>query len=50
MEDGSYYALALDGEGRRVDSVTSNIGHLLLSGIFPGARRTRSQITSSVEA
>jgi glycogen debranching enzyme/putative sterol carrier protein len=27
------FALALDGEKRRVDSVTSNIGHLLWSGI-----------------
>jgi glycogen debranching enzyme len=38
MEDGGYYALALDGEGRRVDSLTSNIGHLLLSGIVPRSR------------
>jgi glycogen debranching enzyme len=30
---GGYFALALDGEKRRVDSVTSNIGHLLWSGI-----------------
>lgn len=36
VEDGGYYALALDGEGRRVDSLTSNIGHLLWSGIVPG--------------
>jgi glycogen debranching enzyme len=35
VEDGGYYALALDGEDRRVDSLTSNIGHLLLSGIVP---------------
>jgi glycogen debranching enzyme len=27
------YALALDGDKRRVDSITSNIGHLLWSGI-----------------
>jgi glycogen debranching enzyme len=27
------YALALDGEKRQVDSITSNIGHLLWSGI-----------------
>jgi len=32
---GGYYALALDGEKRRVDSLTSNIGHLLWSGIVP---------------
>jgi glycogen debranching enzyme len=35
---GGYYALALDGEGRRVDSLTSNIGHLLWSGIVPPER------------
>jgi glycogen debranching enzyme len=35
MEDRGYYALALDGAGRRVDSVTSNVGHLLWSGIVP---------------
>ncbi|MDQ3737051.1 MAG: amylo-alpha-1,6-glucosidase [Actinomycetota bacterium] len=38
VEDGGYYALALDGEGRRVDSLTSNIGHLLLSGIVPESK------------
>jgi glycogen debranching enzyme len=35
---GGYYALALDGEKRPVDSLTSNIGHLLWSGIVPPAR------------
>jgi glycogen debranching enzyme len=38
MEDRGYYALALDGEGRRVDSVTSNPGHLLWSGIVSPER------------
>jgi glycogen debranching enzyme len=33
-----YYALALDGEGKQVDSLCSNIGHLLWSGIVPPAR------------
>ena len=33
MEDRGCYALAIDGEGRLVDSMTSNIGHLLWSGI-----------------
>jgi glycogen debranching enzyme len=33
LEDGQYLALAIDGEGRRVDSLTSNIGQLLWSGI-----------------
>jgi glycogen debranching enzyme len=35
---GGYYALALDGAGRKVDSVTSNMGHLLWSGIVPEER------------
>jgi glycogen debranching enzyme len=35
---GGYYALALDGDKRRVDSLTSNIGHLLWSGIVPSER------------
>ena len=34
---GGYYALALDGEKQQVDSMCSNIGHLLWSGIvMPG--------------
>jgi glycogen debranching enzyme len=37
-ERGGYYALALDGDKRRVDSLCSNIGHLLWSGIVPEAR------------
>src|SRR5207302_2813950 len=32
-ERGGYYALALDGEKQKVDSLCSNIGHLLWSGI-----------------
>jgi glycogen debranching enzyme len=35
---GGYYALALDGEKRQVDSLCSNIGHLLWSGIVPRER------------
>jgi glycogen debranching enzyme len=35
---GGYYALALDGQKRQVDSLTSNIGHLLWSGIVPPER------------
>ncbi len=35
---GGYYALALDGEKRQVDSLSSNIGHLLWSGIVPESR------------
>ncbi|HXX88951.1 MAG TPA: glycogen debranching N-terminal domain-containing protein [Acidimicrobiales bacterium] len=33
VEDGGYFAVALDEQGRRVDSLTSNNGHLLWSGI-----------------
>jgi glycogen debranching enzyme len=33
VEDGEYFALALDNEGKQVDSLTSNIGHLLWSRI-----------------
>ena len=33
IEDRSYFALALDGDKQKVDSLTSNIGHLLWSGI-----------------
>jgi glycogen debranching enzyme len=37
-ERGGYYALALDREKRRVDSLCSNMGHLLWSGIVPDER------------
>ena len=40
---GGYYALALDGQKRRVDSLTSNIGHLLWSGIVPPEPRRRDR-------
>ncbi len=33
VEDGEYYALALDNEGKQVDSLSSNNGHLLWSSI-----------------
>ncbi len=33
IAERGFYALALDGNKRRVDSLTSNIGHLLWSGI-----------------
>jgi glycogen debranching enzyme len=35
---GGYYALALDGDKRPVDSLCSNVGHLLWSGIVPAER------------
>jgi glycogen debranching enzyme len=37
-ERGGFYALALDGEKNKVDSLTSNIGHLLWSGIVRSDR------------
>jgi glycogen debranching enzyme len=33
VADGSYFALALDANGQQVDALSSNIGHLLWSGI-----------------
>jgi len=33
LEDRECFALAIDGDGRKVDALTSNIGHLLWSGI-----------------
>ncbi|MGH2589468.1 MAG: amylo-alpha-1,6-glucosidase, partial [Actinomycetota bacterium] len=35
---GGYYVQALDGEKRQVDALTSNMGHLLWSGIVPEGR------------
>jgi glycogen debranching enzyme len=39
LEDRGFYALGLDREKRPVDSLTSNLGHLLWSGIVPEHRR-----------
>ncbi|HEY8102875.1 MAG TPA: glycogen debranching N-terminal domain-containing protein [Gaiellaceae bacterium] len=36
---GGFYALALDGDKQPVDSLCSNTGHLLWSGIVPEARQ-----------
>ncbi len=38
IPDREYYALALDADGRQVDALTSNIGHLLWSGIVDESR------------
>jgi glycogen debranching enzyme len=38
VADGEYFALALDPDGNRVDSLTSNIGHLLWSGVVDEAK------------
>jgi glycogen debranching enzyme len=37
-ERGGFYALALDGKKQRVDARSSNMGHLLWSGIVPEER------------
>jgi glycogen debranching enzyme len=37
---GGYYALGLDGDKNQIDSLTSNLGHLLWSGIVPEDRAT----------
>jgi glycogen debranching enzyme len=37
-ERGGYYVIGLDGEKARIDSMTSNMGHLLWSGIVPEER------------
>jgi glycogen debranching enzyme len=46
VEDGRYFAVALDADGRQVDSLTSNNGHLLWSGIVdkPKARAVASHL------
>ncbi|WP_410814499.1 glycogen debranching N-terminal domain-containing protein [Micromonospora sp. 067-2] len=38
VADRGYYALALDADGRPVDALSSNIGHLLWSGIVDESR------------
>ncbi|MDM4781408.1 MULTISPECIES: glycogen debranching N-terminal domain-containing protein [unclassified Micromonospora] len=37
-ERGGYYAVGLDGDKNRINSKTSNMGHLLWSGIVPADR------------
>ena len=41
LEERGFYALGLDREKRPIDSLTSNVGHLLWSGIVPEHRRER---------
>ncbi|HKX66190.1 MAG TPA: glycogen debranching N-terminal domain-containing protein [Intrasporangium sp.] len=38
VADGEYFALALDPDGRQVDTLTSNMGHLLWSGIVDDSK------------
>jgi glycogen debranching enzyme len=37
-ERGGFYVVGLDGDKRPIDSMTSNMGHLLWSGIVPSER------------
>jgi glycogen debranching enzyme len=39
LEERGFYALGLDRRGRPIDSLASNLGHLLWSGIVPDERR-----------
>ncbi|WBB79552.1 amylo-alpha-1,6-glucosidase [Micromonospora sp. WMMD882] len=41
VADGEYYAIALDPDGRQVDTLSSNIGHLLWSGIVDESRAAK---------
>jgi glycogen debranching enzyme len=41
VENGEFYALALDPEGNPVDALSSNMGHLLWSGIVDAERAPR---------
>ncbi|WP_320067656.1 glycogen debranching N-terminal domain-containing protein [Micromonospora sp. RTGN7] len=41
VEDGEFYALAMDPDGRQADVLSSNIGHLLWSGIVDDDRAER---------
>jgi hypothetical protein len=39
IEERGFYALGLDHDKRPIDSLTSNVGHLLWSGVVPPERR-----------
>jgi glycogen debranching enzyme len=41
VADGGYFAIALDMDGRQVDTLTSNNGHLLWSGIVDKSKAKR---------
>jgi glycogen debranching enzyme len=41
VEDGQFYALGLDPDGNPVDALSSNMGHLLWSGIVDQARAAK---------
>ena len=50
VQDGEYFAIALDGDGRQVDSLTSNNGHLLWSGIVDKSKARIIRATCWVPA
>ncbi|HET7856552.1 MAG TPA: glycogen debranching N-terminal domain-containing protein, partial [Gaiellaceae bacterium] len=41
VEDGEYFALGLDNEGKQIDALASNNGHLLWSGIVDKSKAKR---------
>jgi glycogen debranching enzyme len=41
LEDKGWYAIGLDGDKRVIESLTSNIGHLLWTGVVPEHRASR---------
>ena len=43
---GGYYVVGLDADKRRIDSMTSNMGHLLWSGSFPTSAQVLSRHSS----
>ena len=46
-ERGGYYVVGLDGDKQPIDSLTSNLGHLLWSGIVPGGARAHDRAATS---
>ncbi len=47
VEDGEYFALALDTEGKQVDALASNNGHLLWSGIVDKSKSQGGRATTA---
>jgi hypothetical protein len=50
VDDGRYPALALDRDERPVDALTSNIGHLLGTGLLTGEEESRVAAALATEA
>jgi glycogen debranching enzyme len=47
---GGYYAIGLDGDKRQIDSLTSNVGQLLWTGIVPDDRAAALAVQLTSEA